>query len=394
MLEEAQEMKHPLTRLLFPRFPPGQLIPIRLLFAILLMCRILSLDARASDRSVAAPLVASRPVTYYAIPSPQSGLGQIIIGKRNDVWFTESAANKLGHIDDSGKVSEYPIPTLNANPYGIAVASDGAIWFTERTGNAIGRLSSAGSFSEYPLGTARSLPWGIEISRFGDVWFTEAGQGRIGQLIVSRRSIKEFSLSSKGAVPRMIAEALDGSHWFTEEAANKIGNITDDGVLRELPIPTQFSRPYGICTDSHGTVWFTEQALNPEPPARVAWGGNKIGRIDSASNISEYDVPTSRSVPWTITTGRFDRPWFVELTGGQLGEVKSAGDIQEFPLPRINNSDSSALPKSVTVRANGDVIRDDSSSVAPDGIAISHGGDIWFLETETNRVARIRSVDN
>jgi virginiamycin B lyase len=236
------------------------------------------------------------------------------------------------------------------------------------------------------------LPWGIEISRSGDVWFTEAGPGRIGQLIVNRPLIKEFALSSKTAVPRMIAEAPNGSHWFTEEAANKIGNITDDGLLRELPIPTQFSRPYGICTDSHGTVWFTEQALNPEPPAHVAWGGNKIGRIDRASNISEYDVPTSRSVPWTMTIGRFDRPWFVELTGGQLGEVNSSGYIQEFPLPRTSKSDIFTLPKSVTIHANGQVTRDDSSSVAPVGIAISHSGDIWFLETETNRVARIRSV--
>ena len=82
-------------------------------------------------------------------------------------------------------------------------------------------------------------------------------------------SIKEFPIPTSGSSPFGITKGPDGNLWFTEFfGVGKIGRITTAGVvINEFPIPTGLSRPVGITAGPHTTLWFTES------------GGNKIGKI-------------------------------------------------------------------------------------------------------------------
>ena len=67
------------------------------------------------------------------------------VGKPDDIWFTEAAANQIGMINpNSGTppITYFGVSngmTSNSEPSGIASA-DGYIWFTQINSNQIGRL--------------------------------------------------------------------------------------------------------------------------------------------------------------------------------------------------------------------------------------------------------------
>jgi virginiamycin B lyase len=61
--------------------------------------------------------------------------------------------------------------------------------------------------------------------------------------------------------------------------------------IKEYPIPTPLSRPWGIAVGPDGNLWFTETL------------GNKIGRISRRGSIIEYALPTPGAYPLGITAG-------------------------------------------------------------------------------------------
>ena len=99
-------------------------------------------------------------------------------GPDGNLWFTESAANRIGRITPSGEgcseLSEGITP--GSEPLEIAAGPDGNLWFTERAGARIGRITPAGVVSEFSEGitpgkrTLRRSPPGPQDS----MWFTEA----------------------------------------------------------------------------------------------------------------------------------------------------------------------------------------------------------------------------
>ena len=82
-------------------------------------------------------------ILEYAIPTVNSGPWSITSGSDGALWFTESAAGKIGRVTSSGAFTEYTIPG-GWDPGYIAAGADGALWFTEYYGNAIGRITTTG----------------------------------------------------------------------------------------------------------------------------------------------------------------------------------------------------------------------------------------------------------
>ena len=78
----------------------------------------------------------------FNIPTRDSEPQAIAIDSQGKVWFTESAADKIGRLDPvNGEKSESPIPTAGS-PAGLAIDSDGNIWFVETFAGKIGKLMS------------------------------------------------------------------------------------------------------------------------------------------------------------------------------------------------------------------------------------------------------------
>ena len=81
-------------------------------------------------------------------------------------------------------------------------------------------------------------------------------------------------------------------------------------MITEYPVPTARSVPAGIAAGPDGNLWFTEA------------DANKIGRITTAGAITEYLIPTPYSDPIGIAAGPDGRVWFTEKIGDKIGAIR------------------------------------------------------------------------
>ena len=76
----------------------------------------------------------------------------------------------------ASRFAEYLIPTASSYPDGIAAGPDGNLWFTESAVNKIGRITTGGIITEFLVPTASSVPIGITTGPDPQLWPQEAFQ--------------------------------------------------------------------------------------------------------------------------------------------------------------------------------------------------------------------------
>jgi virginiamycin B lyase len=251
-------------------------------------------------------------ITSYTVTTG-AGVGSVARGD-GVMWFTERFTNKVGSVDNVGRVTEYTIPTPNSTPQAILVA-DGAVWFTEQAGNKIGRLDPAtGAMLEYPVPTAGAAPLGLALGPDGALWFTERNAAKIGRM-TTNGSFTEYPLAA-GSSPQRIVAAADDALWFTELGANKLGRITTGGTLTEFPLA---GGPVGIAVEpSDSAVWVVE------------FNGNKIARVALDGTVTdEFAIPSPSSAALQIAAGSGRTLWFSESflspTGNKIAKLDPYG---------------------------------------------------------------------
>ena len=291
-------------------------------------------------------------------------------------------------------VSEFPpLPNDSSLPGGLATGADGAVWFTELNSYAfsgrvarIGRLTPSGSLTEYSLPGSGDAPTAIARGEDGNLWFTNSGSDTIGR-IDAQGAIHEFGGLVAGAAPRDITGGPDGALWFTEggyNAANRIGRIDTAGNVTEYCIrgcagPSAPGgdglEPGGIVSGPDGRLWFTE--ANPAASEADPYGDAGRGYVAAATpdgKVQEYPVPTPDAQPTDIAVGADGALWFTERAAGKIGRITTAGAIEEFVIPRP--SDASWI----------------TQSSWPTAIARGPDGAVWFVENHANRIGRIDTV--
>src|SRR4051812_20919578 len=97
---------------------------------------------------LAAPVAAK--VTVYAVPTAGSGPFAILSAFDNEGWFTESATDKVGHVDQAGAITELALPA-GANPLGFAPTSVGTFAIAAHGSGSIDTLSPSGTVAVHPL---------------------------------------------------------------------------------------------------------------------------------------------------------------------------------------------------------------------------------------------------
>src|SRR4029077_14723934 len=85
------------------------------------------------------------------------------------------------------------------------------------------------------------------------------------------------------------------------------------------PIPTSSSVPTSITSGPDGNLWFTEQATN------------KIGRITTAGSITEFAIPGCKGPntggPTSITAGPDGNLWFTLFFANRIAKMTTSGVI-------------------------------------------------------------------
>ncbi|MDZ4384656.1 MAG: hypothetical protein U0940_04135, partial [Nitrospirota bacterium] len=143
--------------------------------------------------------------------------------------------------------------------------------------------------------------------------------------------------------------AADSQEAFAVDAAREEAR----SVVKEYPLPTPYSQPYGIAVDAQGVVWFSGQLAN------------KIGRLDPSSGaIKEYEIPSAKGATtdnkWVYSPSERTPPsspsgssagsplnmavdsqgvlWFTEQLGNKIGMFDPATEsFKEYAIPSANS---------------------------------------------------------
>ena len=302
------------------------------------------------------PAAAAVGVTEYPVPTAAADLEGIVTGADSNLWFTESAGNKIAKISPAGAITEYVVPTAGAGPQTITAGPDGNLWFTEYLAGNIAKVAPAtGTITEYPVGDPSFGPFGITTGPDGNLWFTETNAKQIGK-ITPAGVVTEYDVSSaQCASPYHIAAGPDGKLWYTAIGCGFFGGVVNTITTAGVPGTPQFigsrADPFGITAGPDGAMWFTEN------------GRSKIGRLTTANVLTEYTIPGD-SAPQQIAVGPDGNLWLGEYSTGRVGRITPTGDLSEFAVP------AGSQPVAVGAGPVAD-------------------GRIWFTEIGTNNIGAI-----
>jgi virginiamycin B lyase len=242
----------------------------------------------------------------FPIPTADSTPEDITPGPDGALWFTESAADQIGRVTTSGKFTEYPIPTAGAAPSGITSGPDGALWFTEFSGLKIGRITTEGQLSEFSVANDGEIA-DIAAGPDGALWFT--GNDAIWRMTTGGEVTGVYPTTGE---TYGITAGPDGALWFTEPFSQRIGRIATDGQVTEYLTPTQGDRPLLITSAPDGALWYSEDRAD------------RIGRATTAGILTEYSYSNGFG-SGGITAGPDGAIWFLGAGVAKVGRAPACG---------------------------------------------------------------------
>jgi streptogramin lyase len=262
----------------------------------------------------------------------------IVAAPDGALWFTQSAGGNprdrrsyfqasIGRITTAGVYSSYNVPASASAIPGldaITVGPNGNLWFTETAVDRIGEITPRAvdpAIHEFTLPAGDHLSQGVGSSITSadtiasglgsDIWFTEQGSNAVGVMSPLGTVVHKFTVPSSNLnpTPLGITEGPDDLMWFTESAANQVASITAEGKITVYPLPGAASGPQSIVYGPDGNLWFTENT--------------GVASIDPASGkVTVYRSHTAGSGPEGITVGAdCNSIWFVESTADRLARV-------------------------------------------------------------------------
>jgi virginiamycin B lyase len=153
----------------------------------------------------------------------------------------------------------------------------------------------------------------------------------------------------------------EGDMWFTQANPGRLDRISPNGVITaEYVVPVGAasdvpgeSLPQEIVQETGGNIWFTDAGVN-------STGHGLIGDVTSAGQIDEFPVPSLGS-PQAIAADHEGNVWFTEPASGRIGKATSAGVITEYAVPPEPNDQR-------------------SQASSPRELALGPDGNMWFTD--------------
>ena len=214
------------------------------------------------------------------------------LGPDGNMWFTESAAGKIGEINPTTHaITEFPTPTANSGPVAIVAGPDGNMWFTESAVEQDRRRSTRRrtSITEFPVTTPNSRPFGIAAGPDGNIWFTEKTREQDRRRSTRPRTRSTSSRSRRRRASRTRSRpgptAPSGS---PSRHGNRVAVFAPPAPPRSLRPRRRSSGPLVIVPGADGNMWFTE--------------GGTPGAVASINPVTEGDHVVRHA------DGQFERP--------------------------------------------------------------------------------------
>ncbi len=193
-------------------------------------------------------------------------------------------------------------------------------------------------------------PWGTTFDGAGNVWVAIPGcnpnpdcgnNTAPGKIEVFNPSNSTWTKTIQPPSGQALFLAFDasGNLWFPLFHTNQLGEYDTTGAFHFWAMPTAASGPWDVAFDRTGKLWITEHYAN------------KVAEFDPTTDtfVKEYATAASNSQPYGITVDAANNMWFTENNSSvaKIGEVTSAGVVQEYPIR--NTSTSSLTPHLIAV---------------------------------------------
>jgi virginiamycin B lyase len=127
-----------------------------------------------------------------------------------------------------------------------------------------------------------------------------------------------------------------------------------DVQITEYEVPTSKSRPHDPAVAPDGALWYTGQ------------GANKLGRLDpKTGEFREFALKTANSGPHGLVADKDGNIWFTAISGGYVGKLDpKTGEIAEYrPV--------------------------DGTKIDPHTPVFDRDGILWFTNEDTNYIGRL-----
>jgi streptogramin lyase len=384
-----------------------------------------------STQADQAPEVATVALTEWTIPTPGSKpRGLTLDPSGNCCWFVESDGNRVVHLDPTTHTfKEWTIPTPSSNATDLAataVSGSVVIFGTESAKNKVFIFfPETGTFREYTLPTANSGPRRISIEPDGPqikAWFTELGvpsskykRNSIGQIIYNpeSRAVKLYELT----LPTTVGGGANDVHalaetvWFAGRTAIvRWDKTTSRFTTWAIPFHASTEASF-IDVDDLGEVWYT--STNPR-----AWStDNYVGVLRGDDTFTEWQLAKLGAGIEGLSISPLARsPWIAESGGDRIARLDpSAGGIVTTAYPTTSKREpvdggvlttvtGPVLPSTLVVTPvastiSSEIVGHFTEWMLPAGsdpaeVVVDGSGEVWMLETATNKVARLSLSPN
>ena len=251
------------------------------------------------------------------------------------VWFTLRGTGQIGRVDTATKeVTLYDIPTPNSQPTGIDIAPDGQIWFAESTGR-IGKFDPASeTFTEYPFPPGLYDEPRVEqlrIQNVRNIWFTLPDDDSLGNY--NSVTGEFFAVATREPAPTGLTLDSAGRPWVTALESGKVGRYAPGTVSQWgwFNTPSPESNPAGIATfdtPEGREVWFAE--TNTGSVGRLLTTGYRLDYQEALPLT--VDEP---SRPWGVVVDDDQHVWIADTLRGVIYETVVPLKVY---LPKIDKS--------------------------------------------------------
>jgi len=248
---------------------------------------------------------------------PKSALHGITAGSDGNIWVADGgkmtrAIVRMAPDGVATRFSPTPCPITNCWWAGIAPAPDGSLWAGE-SGGGLARITTSGTISAVPGGPASGLFGGLTAGPDGNMWLATntATSGPVAR-ITPEGFRTQFWFPDPNPLftapgTSGITPGPDGNLWLAASAVDQIARMTTSGTsVRFFSGITPGSSPRSIAAGPDGAMWFTE------------WSGNRIGRITMDGAVTEFSVGTT---PTGIAAGPDGNMWFTEGGSNRVGKI-------------------------------------------------------------------------
>ena len=230
-------------------------------------------------------------------------------------------ANDVRSITAGGTLSApFSVPTMDAMPSSIVTGPDGNLWFAETATNKIAMMTPGGVVTEFTLPTPNSGPADLVVGNDGELWFSEGLTGKIGRIFIKATGTgshkpgdfdAEWATPTTNSEPAGITVGPDCNIWFTEMNSGYVGRIDESGMITEFTLPTPNSQPLGITLGPDGNLWIAESAAN-----QIAKLTLPTGSPTTCSTLGLPPVAKCQNVTVSTATGTCKSPATVSIDNG------------------------------------------------------------------------------